>query len=42
MQADLALLRARDNVVAARTKLINAARGLVKAMGGRIVSRSLP
>ncbi len=36
MQADVATLRARDSVVTARTKLINATRGLVKAMGGRI------
>jgi transposase len=32
----LVLLRARDSLVCARTKLINAVRGLVKSMGGRI------
>ena len=35
-QADLAMIRSRDGLVAARTQLINAARGLVKAMGGRL------
>ncbi|HEX2520525.1 MAG TPA: transposase, partial [Terriglobia bacterium] len=30
-QADLAMIRSRDGLVAARTQLINAARGLVKA-----------
>lgn len=35
-QADLALLRARDGLVRARTKLINQARGLVKSIGGRL------
>jgi transposase len=35
-QADLAMIRSRDALVAARTQLINAARGLVKAMGGRL------
>lgn len=35
-QADLAVVRSRDALVAARTQLINAARGLVKAMGGRL------
>jgi len=35
-QADLAVIRSRDTLVAARTQLINAARGLVKAMGGRL------
>lgn len=35
-QAHLALLRARDQVVQARTKLINHVRGAVKAQGGRL------
>ena len=35
-QEDLALLRARDQLVQARTKLINHVRGAVKAMGARI------
>jgi transposase len=35
-QADLAVVRARNALVAARTQLINAARGLVKAMGTRL------
>lgn len=35
-QMDLAVIRSRDALVAARTQLINAARGLVKAMGGRL------
>jgi Transposase len=33
---DLILLRARDAVVRARTKLINCVRGLVKSIGGRV------
>ena len=33
---DLVLLRARDAVVSARTKLINCMRGLVKSVGGRL------
>jgi transposase len=33
---DLVLLRARDAVVSARTKLINSLRGLVKSVGGRL------
>ena len=33
-QTDLAVVRSRGALVAARTQLINAARGLVKAMGG--------
>lgn len=36
MQADLAMIRARDTLVGARTKCVNAARGLVKASGGRL------
>ena len=39
-QADLAVLRSRDVLVEARTKLINHVRGTVKAMGGRIASMS--
>jgi len=35
-QRDLALLRARDQLVGARTKLINHVRGAVKSLGGRI------
>lgn len=35
-QQDLAVLRARDQLVAARTKLINHVRGAVKAMGERL------
>jgi transposase len=37
-QADLAIIRARAEVVDSRTKLINAARGLVKPMGERLKS----
>ena len=33
---DLVVLRARDALVAARTKLINSVRGLVKSVGGRL------
>ena len=36
MQADLAVLRARDTLVRTRTKCINAARGLVKSGGARL------
>jgi transposase len=36
VQADLALLYARHSLVGARTKLINTARGLVKAYGARL------
>ena len=35
-QKDLALLRSRDVLVAARTQLINHARGLVKSVGSRL------
>lgn len=35
-QADMALVRARDALVSARAKFTNTARGLVKAMGGRL------
>ena len=35
-QQDLALLRARDQLVGARTKLISHVRGAVKSLGGRI------
>lgn len=34
--AHLALLRARDNLVEARTQLVNGARGLVKSLGHRL------
>jgi transposase len=37
-QADLAVIRARAELVEARTKLINAARGLAKPMGERVKS----
>jgi transposase len=36
MREDLAVLRARDASVAARTKLVNAARGMVKSAGEKI------
>jgi transposase len=36
-QADLALLRGRDALVRARTRLINSARSMVKAAGGRLL-----
>jgi len=35
-QADLAVVRSRDALVAARTQLINAVRGMVKSTGGRL------
>lgn len=35
-QNDLALIRARDALVAARTKCVNTARGLVKSIGARL------
>lgn len=35
-QADLAVVRGRDALVAARTQLINSCRGMVKSMGGRL------
>jgi transposase len=36
-QRDLALVRARDSLVRARTRLINCIKGLAKAFGGRVV-----
>lgn len=39
-QQDLAVLRARDQLVAVRTKLINHVRGAVKAMGERLTACS--
>lgn len=36
LQADLALVRARDALITTRAKFTNTARGLVKAMGGRL------
>ena len=36
MQADMAVMRARERVVDARTKLVNAARGAVKSLGYRL------
>jgi len=41
-QRDLQLLRARDNLVTARTQLINFVRGSVKQVGSRIVKCSAP
>lgn len=41
-QAKLALVRTRDAVVGARTKLINCVRGQVKAFGGRLPKCSAP
>jgi len=44
-QADLSVIRARESLVEARTKLINAVRGLVKTSGARVkkcASRSFP
>lgn len=35
-QADLAVLRARDALVASRTRLVNHVRGAVKSLGGRV------
>ncbi|HEY6325588.1 MAG TPA: IS110 family transposase, partial [Candidatus Cybelea sp.] len=42
MQIDISLIRARDVLVGARTKLINAARGLTKSLGGRLPGCSSP
>ena len=42
VRQDLVLLRARDALVAARTELINATRGLVKSMGARLPKCSSP
>ena len=42
VRQDLAVLRARDALVAARTELINATRGLVKSMGTRLPKCSSP
>jgi transposase len=42
MQADLATIRARDVLVRSRAQCVNAARGLVKAMGGRLPKCSTP
>ncbi len=36
VRQDMVLLRARDAMVAVRTKLINSVRGLVKSVGGRL------
>jgi len=41
-QADLAVLRARDAAVSARTKLINHVRGAVKSFGQRLPASSAP
>ncbi len=35
-QQDLAVIRARETLVSARTKLVNSLRGLVKSIGGRL------
>ena len=40
VRQDLVLLRARDALVTVRTELINATRGMVKSMGGRLPSCS--
>ena len=42
VRQDLVVLRARDALVAARTELINATRGLVKSMGSRLPKCSTP
>jgi transposase len=42
VRQDLLVLRARDALVAARTELINATRGLVKSMGSRLPKCSSP
>jgi transposase len=42
VRQDLVVLRARDALVAARTELINATRGLVKSMGTRLPKCSSP
>ena len=42
VRQDLVMLRARDALVAARTELINATRGLVKSMGTRLAKCSSP
>jgi hypothetical protein len=42
VRQDLVVLRARDALVAARTELINATRGLVKSMGTRLPKGSSP
>ena len=42
VRQDLVMLRARDALVAARTDLINATRGLVKSMGTRLPKCSSP
>ena len=42
VRQDLVMLRARDALVAARTELINATRGLVKSMGKRLPKCSSP
>src|SRR5271168_3554742 len=42
VRQDLVMLRARDALVAARTPLINATRGLVKSMGARLPKCSSP
>ncbi len=40
MQSDLAVVRARDVLVRARTQCVNAVRGLVKTAGGRLTTCS--
>ena len=42
VRQDLVVLRARDALVAARTELINARRGLVKSMGRRLPKSTSP
>src|SRR5438034_11059732 len=41
-QADLAVLHARDALVRTRTQLISHTRGVVKALGGRLLRRHVP
>jgi len=42
LQADLAILKARDSLVEMRTGLVNMVRGMVKTMGQRLRSSSTP
>src|SRR5260370_11618448 len=42
VRQDMVVLRDRDALVAARTELINATRGLVKSMGQRLPKSSSP
>jgi transposase len=42
VRQDLVMLRVRDALVAVRTQLVNATRGLVKSMGARLPKCSTP